>query len=92
MGLFYFFTTQVVFCHVHTRRNLWEMLLLDYFMVYMILFDRKTHNYYTGPPWIRVVPPVVAISGEFFMLNCPISGWPISFGGIQWEKGKREFV
>ncbi|XP_035704830.1 Down syndrome cell adhesion molecule-like protein Dscam2 isoform X2 [Folsomia candida] len=39
-----------------------------------------------GPLWIRVVSPVVAISGEFFVLSCPISGWPRGFSSIVWEK------
>ncbi|CAL8083145.1 unnamed protein product [Orchesella dallaii] len=39
-----------------------------------------------GAPWIRMVPPVVAISSEYFSLNCPIAGWPISFAAIVWEK------
>lgn len=43
----------------------------------------------TGPLWIRVVSPVVAISGEFFVLSCPISGWPRGFSSIVWEKGKK---
>ncbi|CAG7701335.1 unnamed protein product [Allacma fusca] len=37
-----------------------------------------------GAPWVRVVPPVVAIGGEFLEIQCPVSGYPIA--GISWEK------
>jgi hypothetical protein len=38
-----------------------------------------------GPPFIREMPDVNAISGETLVIHCPIGGYPIS--ETSWKKG-----
>ena len=39
----------------------------------------------SGPIRVRNVPPLIAVSGDNAVLNCPIYGYP--WEAVQWEQG-----
>lgn len=48
----------------------------------------ETEYFFSGLPYIRLIPKVTAVAGEKLRLKCPVAGYPIE--EIKWERANRE--
>jgi len=41
---------------------------------------------FSGLPYIRVMPKIIAVAGSDLVIKCPVAGYPIE--SIVWERGE----
>jgi hypothetical protein len=41
---------------------------------------------FSGLPYIRVMPKIIAVAGSDLVIKCPVAGYPIE--SVIWERGE----